>query len=58
MRVISLPDGRVVFYYSTKEIIYRKDEEPEVKVRVYNKKGIYDRLDSGLWNSINSRIRH
>lgn len=53
-RVISLPDGRVVFYYSTKEITYRENEEPEVTIRVYNKKEVYGRLalSSSLFDNI------
>jgi hypothetical protein len=40
-RVISFPDGRVIFYYTNKEIIYRKNKEPEIKIKSYNKKGTY-----------------
>ena len=44
-RVISFPDGQVVFYYSDKEVTYRKDKEPEIKVKSYNKKVSYGFLE-------------
>ena len=45
-RVISYPDGRVVFYYNDKEVTYRKDrEEPEILNKKYNEKGNYGLLD-------------
>jgi len=47
MRVVSFPDGRVVFHYSTKEVTYRENEEPELRIKVYNKKEVYGRLDRG-----------
>ncbi len=50
-RVVSYLDGRVVYYYSDKEVTYRKDAEPEVIIRIYNKKEIYGRL------AISSNVR-
>ena len=44
-RVISYTDGRVVFYYNDKEVTYRKDQEPEVRSIIYNKKGSYGSLE-------------
>jgi len=44
-RVISFPDGRVIFYYNEKEVVYRKGEEPETKVKSYNKKRTYGCLE-------------
>lgn len=44
-RVISYTDGRVVYYYDDKEVTYRKNQEPEVVDKTYNKKGIYGFLE-------------
>lgn len=44
-RVISYPDGRVIFIYNDREVTYRKNEEPEVRDKIYNKKGIYGLLE-------------
>jgi len=44
-RVTSYPDGRVVFYYDDREVIYRENEVPEIRSRMYNKKGTYGFLD-------------
>ena len=44
-RIISYIDGRVVYYYDKQEVTYRKDREPEIKIKVYDRKGIYGLLD-------------
>jgi len=44
-RVISYVDGRVVYYYDKQEVTYRKDKEPEITIKNYDKKGIYGLLD-------------
>ena len=58
-RVTSYNDGRVVFYYDDKEVIYRKNQEPEVINKEYNKKGIYEFLRNAttIHSSSNSFIR-
>jgi len=59
-KVISFPDGRVVFYYNNEEVTYRKNEEPEIKNKVYNKKDIYGFLGlvAGIPNNFDSFSRY
>ena len=59
-RVISYTDGRVVFYYNDKEVTYRKNQEPEVRSKIYNKKGSYGFLErtTDLYSSRSSSGRN
>jgi hypothetical protein len=59
-RVISYLDGRVVYYYNTKEVIYTKDHEPVTKYKNYNKKDIHEFCGSStnIRNSITRTSRH
>jgi len=58
-KVVSYPDGRVIFFYNVIAVTYRKDKDPEINLINHNKKGLNGFLGSStdVRNNISSYSR-